>query len=85
MNLPDRPKRSISTTWLMPLPRPRVPNPESPARALKEKMFVRVQIVDLQKVMIDILNPDLGSHPSKRKGSYSRQYTAAMIGRRGGR
>ena len=29
-------------------------------------MIVRVQIVDLQKVMIDILNADLGFHPVER-------------------
>lgn len=36
-------------------------------------MIVRVQIVDLQKVMIDILNADLGFHPVERH-SLQRQH-----------
>jgi hypothetical protein len=64
--------------------RPRVPNPEASARALEEKMIVRVQIVDLQKVMIDILNTLCHvSHGRERKrGPSVKVFPISLIERR---
>src|SRR5215468_10964337 len=43
--------------------RTRVPDSEAAASALQEEMVLCVQIIDLQKVMIDILRAELGTTP----------------------
>ena len=45
-----------------PVARPRVPDTEMAARAFEEKMIVGVQIVDLQKIVVNILDADLRVH-----------------------
>jgi hypothetical protein len=42
--------------------RRRIPNAESPARALQKAMVVGIKIVDLQKIVIDVLRADLSIH-----------------------
>jgi hypothetical protein len=65
---PGRPKRSMCTWWLMPLPGGLNHNAVARSHGAQIYMVVRVLEISLQEIVVHILHAGLGAHPVKAHG-----------------